>query len=269
MSDTNGTVSHIIGNMTMNNEQLRRMGASLPPGVNVTQPYAAIAQDVQALKDMQEKTLQFCRAAAQYLGVDAVRETEARNFDEAVRAVRKAGEAAEPVKSAVETSLAAVQAGSVRLTLLAETLNAARDVVQVQRNAAQAAYEEAKSNVDKFTKEKYYYLALGPFGVAGLAAAIAMLDTWNAKLNTVAAQANALQQDLNTIAAYTREVQGLQMEYSRAQRQVSYIRNDVGVITTDLQRAIDDLGKASPSGFSAFYLSAARSSVQALEMDAG
>jgi hypothetical protein len=90
--------------------------------------------------------------------------------------------------------------------------------------------QKARNKANKFKKERYYFLALGPFGAAGLATATALFATWSDKANKANKAASKSKARLKNLEVFEDNVLTLQDGFSQSIEVLSGVQNALGFL---------------------------------------
>lgn len=85
--------------------------------------------------------------------------------------------------------------------------------------------QKAKDQADKFKKERYYFLGLGPFGLAGLATATALFATWTDKANKAKKAASRSKAKVRELKEFQDNIRLLQDSFSESIEALSGVKN--------------------------------------------
>lgn len=240
----NGILSQAVANLVATENTLRSLG-NLPPGAQSIQvsSSALIVGLVTQVQQLQSATAAFTRSALpvlQQIGSDI-----------------GAGRATVP---GVESTLAPVSDSASQVQLIADSVASAfksangtvagyfpqlatiEGVLNAQITALQGQLGDAQSNEDAAQKRYYYLLALGPFGLIGLAAALALYLHWKSQVDDIESQINGLnagiagfQQMKNSCQTLGANFQDLLSRTADVDNAVDFICGDLLTIGSDLR----------------------------------
>jgi hypothetical protein len=100
--------------------------------------------------------------------------------------------ASAPAKAAVDAATAAIQTTMSDVNTQIVALDQAESALQQQISQASNELSEAQAEAADLDKKKYYWLLLGPLGLAGLAACIALIVTASQKVTGLQNRASQL-----------------------------------------------------------------------------
>ncbi|EGQ9205189.1 hypothetical protein NMR54_003463 [Vibrio cholerae] len=166
--------------------------------------------------------------------------------------------------------------------LLTDIQNHARNIDSAVSNIANITSElrkeeasinaqlDAKRSELESAKKKYYYLlALGPFGLVGLATALALFNKLKGEENTLAGKAQHLSNKLHMVKTMEFSLNTLSQEVGNLLNALSSLSNGVSLIRGDLDNIMQDVFQ-SPINYTvlAIHIHAALAQVEELEQDA-
>ncbi|CAL2087862.1 conserved hypothetical protein [Tenacibaculum sp. 190524A05c] len=95
--------------------------------------------------------------------------------------------------------------------------------------------QKARNKANKFKKERYYFLALGPFGAAGLATATALFATWSDKANKANKAASRSKARLKNLEVFEDNILRLQDGFSLNIEALSGVQNALGFLKGNIE----------------------------------
>jgi len=129
---------------------------------------------------------------------------------------------------------------------------------------------EAAKNQKAAAQKKYYYLlALGPFGLAGLATALGLYLDWSSKVNDIEAEQNRLHAKIVRIESMEAAMNQLKSDVEVLSTSLLSVKNSVDMVCADIQTIKDDIHNSDvPSSVLTVHINAAKTQVDVLKMDA-
>lgn len=103
-----------------------------------------------------------------------------------------------------------------------------------------AEEQKAKDKADKYKKEKYYFLALGPFGVAGLATATSLFATWNSKAKKASDKVNKVRREIAQVRKFQSQLNELQESFAISIELISNSKNALVLLTGDINTILSN-----------------------------
>ncbi|MEH0019220.1 MAG: hypothetical protein V6Z89_06180 [Desulfobacter sp.] len=137
-----------------------------------------------------------------------------------------------------------------------------------QKTELQGKLNNARSE-ESATKKKYYYLiALGPFGLIGLAAALALWQTWKSKVSDLESEQSRLSAQISTLNSFVAAINQIQSDFTDLVNKINNVKNSLDILAGDISNTITDLEDSSHSSVAQVYISAAIAEVNTLAKDA-
>jgi|GEM_PF-6765597 len=150
---------------------------------------------------------------------------------------------------------------------LSSDLTTVLRALQNQSEALKVEEQKAKNKADKFKKERYYFLALGPFGLAGLATATGLFVTWDAKAKDATRAASRVRNQINTLRLFQENINGLQQSFGAGIEVLSNVKNALSFLAGGIKNSIQNTHTTSEETVVlSLYLNAAIKEVQTLRI---
>ncbi|MGF1735087.1 hypothetical protein [Photobacterium satsumensis] len=132
-----------------------------------------------------------------------------------------------------------------------------------------AQLDSKRSELESAKKKYYYLLALGPFGLVGLATALALYTKFKGEENELAGKAQQLSNRLNMVKTMEASLHTLSQEVGNLLNSLSSLSNGVGLIRGDLENIMQDVSQ-SPINYTVLtiHIHAALAQVEELIHDA-
>lgn len=270
MIASNGLLSQTITNLVNLNQQLGTLG-NLPASAQGIQQsaQALFNTDVANLKTIQSDVLAYTTPTITQLNT-ALADLNSGNTTSAAAIATTANQGAKNLSGTVGGLLNDIMATKTQVISFSNSLSAIETDLQNQITSLNVQIQGAQAKVDQYNKEKYYFLALGPFGLVGLATAIALLATWNGKVNSLNSQISGMNAQISAAQMLITNVNSLIGNFNTAVTQISNINNSINFLSGDIQEVIDDLNNSKGGGTAQaiLYLTTALHEVQTLATDA-
>ena len=244
-SNTSNLLSQLISNLGNLIKQLVAI-IHLPPACVTIQKSAEnlIQSDIEKLKSIQSQTLGFAKPAVDELNT-ALTKLKSGDKAGALTIVKKVDSDAKTLDNGISNSVNQIMATKSQILNLSSQLSTNENELKNKMVGLKSQADDAKKQADYYTKRKYYFLALGPFGLIGLGIAIGMIASWTKKANNFNAQVCQLEVQINTIKQLVGNIDTLISTFTKGITQISNIKNAVGFLQSDLQNIIDDLNHAN------------------------
>lgn len=140
------------------------------------------------------------------------------------------------------------------------TLNGQIASFQGQIGNAQGQMEAAR-------KRYYWLLALGPFGLPGLAAALALYLAWSGEVSALQDQINSLNGQINSLQGMIGACQSLSSSAASVLAAVTGVKNTIDNLVSDFNNIQNDLQSGSNPQVLELYLKTATAELAILESD--
>ncbi len=128
--------------------------------------------------------------------------------------------------------------------------------------------QKAKDQAEKYKKEKYYFLALGPFGLAGLATATALFATWSDKANKAKKAAARSNATLKQHYIFQENIKELQDGFGGSIDALSGVKNTFGFLIGSFNNLIENTnGTQQDTTVMSLFLNAAIHEANVLLLD--
>lgn len=140
--------------------------------------------------------------------------------------------------------------------------------LQGQVTALQGQLGEAQSELDAAQKRYYYLLALGPFGLVGLAVALGLYLKWKSDVGDLQGQVAGLNGQIGGLNGMKAACQQLGTDCQNLAGSIAGVRNAVNFLASDLLEVSHDLDAGDAMVVIALMATAASTELATLGMDA-
>lgn len=237
-------MSQAIVNVRLAQSQLATI-SGLPDGAAAVQASVAgtLATMIPLVETASSAVLSFTGQASQPLGAAnaAIGAGDAAGVKVALDSFQSA---IHPVMSSVTAATSGVQAGLTALAADNQTLADIGSNLQVQITNANAQADAASAQADSLDSSKLYWLALGPFGLIGLAICIAEITQANNNINSIRQQVS----DLRTQSAQWTQMQAnlglLGHDVPDLSNTLLSLRNALDFLSGDATEVVSDVAAA-------------------------
>lgn len=127
---------------------------------------------------------------------------------------------------------------------------------------------DLKSKRDAAKKKYYWLLALGPFGLAGLAAALALYLKFKHDVDDLESEISAKQKQIDQQKALVTATKTLNGDFNTLVTKVSGVKNAVGFLASDIGEVVTDLEHDGSRAVIELYIQAALSEAKEVAADA-
>ncbi|EZH73387.1 hypothetical protein ATO12_15720 [Aquimarina atlantica] len=128
--------------------------------------------------------------------------------------------------------------------------------------------QKAKDKAKKYEKERYYFLALGPFGLAGLATATGLFTSWSTKASNASKKASKSKAQLEGLQASRDQIKMTQDSFGLCIGALSGVKNTLAFLSSGLHNIMqNNENKNETLTLLTLYLNASISEVTILMQD--
>ena len=112
---------------------------------------------------------------------------------------------------------------------------------KAQANALEIAIQDAQVRLAEAEERRWYFLALGIFGVAGVIAAVVVITNINNEIDDLYGQLNVFNQNLNTARNLSASISALNTLFDELFGEVIFLKNDIDFIIGQINNIIQNL----------------------------
>ena len=171
-------------------------------------------------------------------------------------------------QSQANSLLTSATAATSQLTASFTTLSNVEGTLQGQISALQAQIGSAQGELDAARKRYYYLLALGPFGLVGLAVALALYLKWKGNVSDLQNQISSLNAQIQPIQNMISSCQSLATVESQLLQSITSLKNAIDAVGSDFSEILTDLQSNTNPIVLELTVRAAHSTVTILISDA-
>lgn len=244
-----GLMSQAIANLRLAQNQLAAI-SGLPDGAAAVQASIArtLATTIPVAETSSAAVLSFAAQAAQPLDAAnaAIGAGDATALKSAINSFQSA---IHPVMSAVTAAASGVQGAVTALTADNQTLAGIGSALQAQITSASAQADAASAQADSLDKSKLYWLALGPFGLIGLAICIAEITQANNNVNSIRQHVSELRAQAAQWTQMQANIGVLEHDIPNLSNTLLSLRNALDFLSGDATEVVSDVehaGAGSP-----------------------
>lgn len=268
---SNGPLTQSINSLRALQAQINAI-SGLPADVHAIESrvVAAIDDAVPKIQQVQSATLGFAGTASSTL--DSALAMVDTDLSGALTALQSLQKEATATQGIVDARIDGVQSEVAALDGDVQTLVKKAVALDAQVSALQAQVASKKAEAAKAKKKELYLIALGPLGLIGLAAAIAVYEKLQSEVNDLDGQAATAAAQQRQVAAARTAVQTLDGDARRLVASLGNVRNALDFVSNDIARDIDNAKAAEKSGVTnivKLFIQASISEVATLRSDAG
>ena len=137
-----------------------------------------------------------------------------------------------------------------------------------QMTTLQGKLGNAKGEEEATKKRYYYLLALGPFGLIGLAVALGLYLKWKSDVNDYESQISSLNTQINSLKAMKSASQLMGSDFQLVVTKISGVKNSVDFVANDVLKISSDLDSGTALLIIDIMVKAAITEVTTLGIDA-
>jgi outer membrane murein-binding lipoprotein Lpp len=172
------------------------------------------------------------------------------------------------LKSTVDGISVQINSASSQVSGYFNQLATIESGLTAQITTLQGKLGDAKSEESAAKKKYYYLLALGPFGLAGLATALGLYLKWKSDVNDYESQISSLNAQITSLNTLQSNCQQMGSDFQGVITKTSRIQNSVDFLASELSTISSDLDAGSSLTVIGLYVNAAITEVQTLGVDA-
>lgn len=241
---------------------------NLPPDAVAIQDsiISMIAQVLLAALTLQQGTSQYAQAAKVKLDDIQTRLTKTSESLTSIKVdMDKVKDSTDVQRGYVEDSCETVQKYSKSMLEEFNKIYGIINDLTLQLNKATSERDAAKGKEAAAKKRYYYLLALGPFGVAGLAAALALYKKWSSQVRDYEDEVNSLNRRIASLNTMRSSCDDLRSMDGTLSADLSSVQDVLELLGADMLIIDEDLGSEQPRVVVSMKVMAAISEIANLE----
>lgn len=264
-----GVLSQALANLAAAEQQITNLTGLPPAAVQLqTESAATIAPTIAHIQAMQTEVNTFVQDATSQL--EQVETMIAGNQPLAMMQppLKNVQTDALELQALMSSMVTEIKATSSQVLGYLSQLTTIESDLTAQMTSLQGQLGDAQSS-EEATKKKYYWLiALGPLGLAGLAAALALYKKWKSEVNDYESQISALNAQINSFNGMKSACQLMGSDFQGMITKLTGIQNSVGFLTSDILNIEDDVEIAADLFTIGLVVKAASTEITTLGVDA-
>ncbi|WP_072453574.1 hypothetical protein OPV09_15910 [Janthinobacterium sp. TB1-E2] len=269
MSAMAGLLTQTLANLLAAQQQIAALGG-LPPAAQQIQAgcNALIQPMVMQTRTLQQAVAAFVQAATPQLAqVQSMLSAQAPLPD--IKAAMSAlQQQARQLQGTANGTAGTLTAQTAQLMGYFNQLAGVEAGLQSQVTALQGQLGDAQSELDAAQKRYYYLLALGPFGLVGLAVALGLYLKWKSDVSDLQGQIGGLNGQIGAFNGMKAACQQLGADCQGLAASISDVRNAVNFLVSDLLEVSGDLDAGDAAVVIALMATAASTELATLGTDA-
>ncbi|MCW5315468.1 hypothetical protein GTQ43_17125 [Nostoc sp. KVJ3] len=152
---------------------------------------------------------------------------------------------------------------------LSKQLNGVESTLNSEIISLNVQLQSASQEVSAIQSKEKYYALLGILGLAGLAAAIALLVEAEKKLNSLASNMHSLSGQASQLSMISTAVKSMNADFLTLSNKLLSLKNAVDFLSSDISEVINDIDNAKGERTMAkLYILTSLREVQTLKIDA-
>jgi hypothetical protein len=266
----NGLLTQAVANLVAVESQISSLNG-LPPAAQQiqTSSSAVIAPLVVQVQRLQQAVAGFTQTALPQLNAIQHTITSGTGTPPTVKAAvgTVLGEA-NTLQATMTTASTQINAASKQVLGYFDQLATVEADLTTQMTSLQGQLGNAQSEEDAAQKRYYYLIALGPFGLIGLAVALGLYLHWKSEVNGYQSQITSLNASINSLNAMKGACQQLGGDFQCVVSKISDVENAVDFLAGELLSINSDLQSGSSLLVIGIMVTAAITEVSTLSIDA-
>lgn len=267
-----GHLSQAVANLEVAEHQIEALSGLPPTAMQIQEESStAILATISQITTMQKTVSSFVEIAIPELNDIETMVSGNKPLPQIKDAIANVQKEASTLKSCVDGISAQIEAVYRQVLGYFDQLAVIESDLTAQMTTLQGQLANAQSE-EKATKNKYYYLiALGPFGLVGLAAALALYLKWQSDVNHYESQISYLNAQINSFNVMKSICQLLGNDFQGVVSKISGVTNSVDFLVSDILAINSDLDSEDSENvllFIGIKINAAITEVTTLGVDA-
>lgn len=264
-----GLLSQAVANLIAAEQQITGLGG-LPPGAQTIQTNSSvlIGSIVSQIRQIQGLVGGFVSNATSSL--NAIETMIANNAPppQIKAAIMTVQIAAATLKSQVATVSGPIVSALAQVDAFAVQLNSVESGLAGQISGLQGQLGDAQGEEEAAQKRYYWLIALGPFGLVGLAVALGLYLHWKSQVNDLESQISSLNSQIGSLNAMVNACRQMGGDFQDVVTKISGVRNTVNFLFDDVLAIITDLNLGDNMAIVEIAVKAAITEATALGIDA-
>ncbi len=241
-----GLLSQSISNLQSMSQQIAAI-SGLPSNAASIQSSAqkVVQQDISAIQQTQKEIQQFTPTALTDLEKASNILDSGANLDQVKTIIQSVNTSAATLKKQVDTLNTTIITNKNTAIQLSKDLAPIENVLHDEISNLNVQLQSAQQEASAIRSKEKYFLALGIFGLAGLAAAGIALAVEEKKVNDLESKASNLRAQISRIQMLVTGVNDINTNLSELATVFSDVQNAVDFVSSDISEIINDLDDTS------------------------
>ncbi len=264
-----GYLSQAVTNLIAAEQQITAL-SGLPPAAQEIQSQSSvvISQMTPQIQTLQKAVSSFVQSAIPQLNSIETMVSGGQPLPQIKAAMANVQNEATALKSSVDGTSGQINAASSQVLGYFGQLATIESGLTQQMTTLQGQLGDAQGEEDAAQKRYYYLLALGPFGLVGLAVALGLYLKWKSDVNDYQSQISSLNTQINSLSAMNLACQQMGNNFQGVVAKISGVRNSVDFLASDILTIESDLDSGSALPVIGIMVNAAITEVTTLGVDA-
>ena len=264
-----GYLSQAVTNLVAAEKQISAL-SGLPAAAQKIQAdsSATISPVITQIQGMQKSVTGFVQQATPELNKIEAMVSGNQPLPQIKTAIANVQTEASGLQTSVNETSAKIQAASSQVLGYFGKLATIESNITGQMTTLQGQLGNAQSEEEAAKKKYYYLLALGPFGLVGLAVALGLYLKWTSDVNGYENQIRSLNAQISSLNAMKSACQLMGTDFQGVVSKISGVKNSVNFLVSDILEVESDLDSGSPLPIIEIKVKAAITEVNTLDVDA-
>ncbi|MEH2305152.1 hypothetical protein [Nostoc sp.] len=264
-----GFLSQVVANLVAAEQQIKSL-SGLPAAAQQiqTNSSAIILPMVSQIQTMQQAGSGFVQTAIAQLNEIETMVLNNQVLPEIEAKMATVLSQASTLKSTVDEVFVRINSVSSQVLGYFNQLAVIESDLTSQMTALQGQLGNAQSEEEAAKKKYYYLIALGPFGLIGLAVALGLYLKWQSDVNDYESQISSLNSQINSFNAMKSACQLMVSDFQGLVTKISGVRNSVDFLVSDILTINSDLDTGTTLLVIGIMVKAAITEVTTLGVDA-
>ncbi|MCU7889846.1 MAG: hypothetical protein KZQ59_17800 [Candidatus Thiodiazotropha sp. (ex Lucinoma aequizonata)] len=266
-----GPLSQGIANLQAQLARIKSLNG-LPSDIQDIQSeiVSQLNQIISVIQNIQSTSLDFAGNAKSQLN-SALTAVNNNDLSNALGILQKTQNQADNVKATINRDADQIQSTFSQFNGYTQTLGSQITSLNAQLSSLQSQLASKRSEAASAKNKELYLIALGPFGLVGLAAAMALYEEMEKSVHKLERSAYDVANKLATVRAAQQSVETLQSNFRSVIGNVSNLKNAGEFVSNDIAKNIGDVEAAEKSEnviIAKLFIQTSLSEVSTLSADA-
>jgi hypothetical protein len=264
-----GILSQAMANLSSAEQQIQAIGGLPPDAASIqSQSVGLIREIVPEIEQLQGRVLSYVERAQSQL--NQIERLLADNAPlELVLPQLKALQVDScDVKGSVDSLALKIVGSANQVFGFANPLAAVQSQLRSQKISLQEQLSNARSEQEAIHKRYLYLLALGPFGLVGLATALGLYFKWKSDADNLEAQVNAANLQISRLDIMMCATNQLIADFRDLSSKITGVKNTIDFLAADISTIITNTEQAGGGTAIELYIKAALFQILTLKCDA-